>query len=120
MKTALSGDDLTEIQLPARDAISAGEQASEARGLGAHREADALETERRMSIAQICKVLGSSRPVIGRAGELSRQRLAGHFFAALASLVTGVSGVWYAFALAVSGDRALVFFICGALGANGR
>jgi hypothetical protein len=62
MKAALSRDDLAAIQLLARDAISAGEQAGEARGLGAHRDADALETERLRAIAQIYKILGVGPP----------------------------------------------------------
>ena len=59
MRSALSHDDLLAIQLLARDALSADEQATDARASGAHREADALETERRLAIAQIRKILGA-------------------------------------------------------------
>ncbi|MGD0679998.1 MAG: hypothetical protein ABSC94_31830 [Polyangiaceae bacterium] len=60
--TALSHDDLVAIQLLARDALYAGEQASEARDVGAHHEADDLEAERRCAIAQMYKILGVEPP----------------------------------------------------------
>jgi hypothetical protein len=63
VKADLSPDDLLAMKLLARDAITAGEQAAEARGLGAHGDAVALETERRQAIAQIYEILGVRRPL---------------------------------------------------------
>lgn len=62
MKTDLSADDLLAIQLYARDAIDAGEQAEEARSLGFHPEADELEKDRRFAVGQIYKMLGVEPP----------------------------------------------------------
>jgi hypothetical protein len=62
MKADLSADDLLAIKLLARDAVTTGEQAAEALGLGAHRDASDLETQRRQAIAQIYKILGVRRP----------------------------------------------------------
>jgi hypothetical protein len=70
MKKSLGADDLTAIQLLAADAITAGEQAGEARGLGAHREAAELEKDRRWAIARIYKILGVKLPTQSRAGKL--------------------------------------------------
>jgi|HubBroStandDraft_5_1064220.scaffolds.fasta_scaffold303274_2 hypothetical protein len=61
MKLTLAHDDLAAIAMLAHDAMSAGAQANEARAVGAHAKADALEAGRHVAIVQIYKLLGVDR-----------------------------------------------------------
>ncbi|MBV9945475.1 MAG: hypothetical protein JOZ69_01350 [Myxococcales bacterium] len=63
MKTNVTDDDLLAIQLLARDAITAGEQAGHARQAGAKADADSFEAERRQAVAQIYRLLGVKPPL---------------------------------------------------------